>query len=201
MATTFLSESETSESPFLSCLRAVSSEVSPGADYALCCAVLEESDDFVEINDLLKRQETLKAHHKDLQARAAEVVVLNDHYRQELQQYTKEGQDSKLKDHNEIARLQKLLESNQLESLVAGGSRERMLEDSAERVLEFGKCGMAITNLYERCRAKSKVKQPYTTDHNEQLKVLQDFVMDLSFIVSKGRQATERAATSSKPAQ
>jgi hypothetical protein len=120
--------------------------------------VLEESDDFMEINDLLKRHETLKAHHKDLQARAAEVVGLNDHYRMELQQYTKDGQDAKLRDHNEIARLQKELERYQLESLVAGGSRERMLEDSAERVLEFGKCGMAITNLYERCRAKSKVR-------------------------------------------
>jgi hypothetical protein len=120
--------------------------------------VLEESDDFLEINDLLKRHETLKAHHKDLQARAAEVVGLNDHYRMELQQYTKDGQDAKLRDHNEIARLQKELERYELESLVAGGSRERMLEDSAERVLEFGKCGMAITNLYERCRAKSKVR-------------------------------------------
>mmetsp|Transcript_15081 Transcript_15081/g.37742 ORF Transcript_15081/g.37742 Transcript_15081/m.37742 type:complete len:307 (+) Transcript_15081:31-951(+) len=155
-------------------------------------SVLEESDDFVEINDLLKRHETLKAHHKDLQRRAAEVVALNDRYRTELQQYTKEGQDTKLKGHNEIAVLQKSLESTQLQSHVAGGSRERMLEESAERVLEFGKCGMAITNLYERCRAKSKVKQPYTTDHHEQLKVLQDFVMDLSFIVQKGRQASQK---------
>mmetsp|Transcript_65405 Transcript_65405/g.161029 ORF Transcript_65405/g.161029 Transcript_65405/m.161029 type:complete len:299 (+) Transcript_65405:44-940(+) len=150
-------------------------------------SVLEESDDFVEITDLLKRHETLKAHHRDLQERSAEVVSLNDRYRAELQQHTKEGQDTKLKGHNQIAVLQKTLEHNQLDSLMAGGSRERMLEVSAERVLEFGKCCMAITNLYERCRAKSKVKQPYTTDHMEQLKVLQDFVMDLSFIVQRGK--------------
>lgn len=55
------------------------------------------------------------------------------------------------------------------------------------RVLEFGKCCMAITNLYERSRMKSKVKQPYSTDHLEQLKVLQDFVMDLAFIVQRGK--------------
>jgi len=46
-----------------------------------------------------------------------------------------------------------------------------------------------------------QVKQPYSSDHAEQLKVLQDFVMDLSFIVNKGRLATERAMLASRPPQ
>mmetsp|Transcript_44864 Transcript_44864/g.105235 ORF Transcript_44864/g.105235 Transcript_44864/m.105235 type:complete len:304 (-) Transcript_44864:378-1289(-) len=157
-------------------------------------SVVEDSDDFTEIADLLKRHETLKAHHEDLQTRASEVVLLNDKYRTDLQQYTKDGQDRKLKGHNTIAIKQKLWEEHQLDALTAGSSRERMLEDSAEKVLELGKCQMAITNLYERARARSKVKQPYTADHGEQLKVMQDFVMDLSFIVAKGKQTQQAQA-------
>jgi len=146
-------------------------------------SVLEQSDDFNEIGDLLKRYETLKAHHKDLQDRAARVVSLNDEYRNELQAYLKEGQDTKLKGHNEIAMLQKTLEEYQLDSLVAGSSRERMLEEGAERVLEYGKCLMVINNLYERARSNSKMKQVFTSDPAEQLKMIQEFVRDLSYIV------------------
>ncbi|EKX37255.1 hypothetical protein GUITHDRAFT_154995 [Guillardia theta CCMP2712] len=148
-------------------------------------AILDKnlSDDFNEIGDLLKRYETLKAHHKDLQDRAAKVVSLNDDYRNELQAYMKEGQDTKLKGHNEIAMLQKTLEEYQLDSLVAGSSRERMLEEGAERVLEYGKCLMVINNLYERARSKSKMKQVFTSDTAEQLKMIQEFVRDLSYIV------------------
>jgi len=161
-------------------------------------SVVEESDDFAEIADLLKRHETLKAHHHDLQRRASEVVTQNDQCRSELQQHTKSGQDHKLKTHNTIAMKQKRWEELQLEALTAGGLRERMLEDSAEKVLELGKCQMAIGNLYDRARARSKVKQPYTTDPDEQLKVLQDFVMDLSFIVAKGRHS-QQAKDAPKP--
>lgn len=150
-------------------------------------SVLEESEDFQEINDLLKRHATLRAHHSDLQKRAEEVATLNDRYRNELQAYMKEGQDTKLKGHNDIAQCQKLWEQEQLKSLVAGSSREGFLDESAKRVLEIGKCQMVITNLYERTRSnalvKGKVKTAYNTDQVEQLKAIREFVSDLSWIV------------------
>ena len=37
-------------------------------------------------------------------------------------------------------------------------SREGFLDESARRVLEFGKCQMVITNLYERSRSNALVK-------------------------------------------
>jgi len=114
-------------------------------------SVLEESDDFQEIGDLLKRHETLKAHHRDLQERAEEVVMLNDEYRSKLQAYMKEGQDTKLKGHNDIAQCQKLWEHEQLKSLVAGSSREGFLDESAKRVLEFGKCQMVSFKCLYLC--------------------------------------------------
>ena len=82
-------------------------------------SVLEESDDFQEIGDVLKRHETLRMHHRDLQERAETVTQLNDQYRNELQAYLKQGQDTKLKGHNDIAQCQKLWEQEQLKSLVA----------------------------------------------------------------------------------
>eukprot|EP00292_Cryptomonas_paramecium_P009839 CAMPEP_0113708406 /NCGR_PEP_ID=MMETSP0038_2-20120614/28954_1 /TAXON_ID=2898 /ORGANISM="Cryptomonas paramecium" /LENGTH=269 /DNA_ID=CAMNT_0000634089 /DNA_START=6 /DNA_END=812 /DNA_ORIENTATION=- /assembly_acc=CAM_ASM_000170 len=134
-------------------------------------SVLEEApDDFHEIGDLLKRHETLKAHHADLQRKANEIASLNDKYRAELQAHTKEGQDAKLKGHNEIAELQKRLERCQLDSLVAGGSRDQNLDESAKRVLEVGQCRMSIANLYERCRSQSQVKLHYVSDLDGQLK-------------------------------
>jgi DNA repair exonuclease SbcCD ATPase subunit len=151
-------------------------------------SVLEESDDFQEINDLLKRHETLRAHHRDLQERAEKVAQLNDQYRNELQAYMKEGQDTKLKGHNDLAQLQKQWESAQLRSLVEGSAREGFLDESAKRVLELGKCHMVITNLYERSRSntlvKGKVKTAYTADEAEQLKAIREFVSDLGWIVS-----------------
>lgn len=130
-------------------------------------AVLDESDDFVEIQDVLKRYQTLQAHNRDLQNKASEESDLNDQCRGELQEYTKTGQaspkffsgvsvlasislwlnpmpqDTKLKGHNEIAHLQKKWEERQLGSLVAGGARERMLEESAERVISPQKMNTA----------------------------------------------------------
>jgi DNA repair exonuclease SbcCD ATPase subunit len=150
-------------------------------------SVVEEADDFQEIGELLKRHETLKAHHRDLQERAEEVALLNDQYRNELQAYMKEGQDTKLKGHNDIAQYQKLKEQEELKSLVADNSREGFLDESAKRVLECGKCQMVITNLYERSRSnvlvKGKVKSAFTSDQAEQLKVIGEFVSDLSIII------------------
>jgi len=175
-------------------------------------SVLEESDEFQEIGDLLKRYETLKLHHSDLQQRAEEVTQLNDKYRNDLQAYMKEGQDTKLKGHNDIAQYQKQWEHEQLKSLVAGSSREGFLDESARRVLEFGKCQMVITNLYERSRSnalvKGKVKTAYTLDQAEQLKAIREFVSDLSSIVStvnssmhakSGASASKNAAQASLP--
>lgn len=150
-------------------------------------SVLEESDDFQEIGDVLKRHETLRMHHHDLQERAETVTQLNDQYRNELQAYLKQGQDTKLKGHNDIAQSQKLWEQEQLKSLVAGSSREGFLDESAKRVLEYGKAQMVITNLYERSRnnslAKGKVKTAYSTDEGEQLKAIREFVSDLGWVV------------------
>ena len=150
-------------------------------------SVLEESDDFQEIGDVLKRHETLRMHHRDLQERAETVTQLNDQYRNELQAYLKQGQDTKLKGHNDIAQSQKLWEQEQLKSLVAGSSREGFLDESAKRVLEYGKAQMVITNLYERSRnnslAKGKVKTAYSNDEGEQLKAIREFVSDLGWVV------------------
>ena len=150
-------------------------------------SVLEESDDFQEIGDVLKRHETLRMHHHDLQERAETVTQLNDQYRNELQAYLKQGQDTKLKGHNDIAQSQKLWEQEQLKSLVAGSSREGFLDESAKRVLEYGKAQMVITNLYERSRnnslAKGKVKTAYSNDEGEQLKAIREFVSDLGWVV------------------
>jgi hypothetical protein len=54
-------------------------------------------------------------------------------------------------------------------------------------------CLRAIENLYERCRAKSKIKSAPVRDIEGQLRVIQDFMMDLSFIV-KGRDAARAGA-------
>lgn len=51
----------------------------------------------------LRRYETLTEHHTDLTLWAQQCAEKNDAYRNELQNYLKEGQDTKLKGHNEVS--------------------------------------------------------------------------------------------------
>eukprot|EP00294_Goniomonas_avonlea_P013739 CAMPEP_0114559510 /NCGR_PEP_ID=MMETSP0114-20121206/10957_1 /TAXON_ID=31324 /ORGANISM="Goniomonas sp, Strain m" /LENGTH=348 /DNA_ID=CAMNT_0001744979 /DNA_START=38 /DNA_END=1084 /DNA_ORIENTATION=- len=146
--------------------------------------VLETTEDYTEIANLLERYETLTDHHKDLTEWAQECAEKSDLCRSELQNLGKDGQDTKLKGHNEVATLQMKLEAQQLETMKHTSMMERRIVESAEKTLELGKIRWAIENLYERCRSRSKANtRLYHKDINQQLKVAQDFMMDLGFIV------------------
>jgi len=144
---------------------------------------LETTEDYSEIPELLVRYETLTAHHDDLQAWSTRCAQLADECRLALQAANKEGQDTKLKSHNEVAALQKTLEVEQVEAMKEMGRVDRRLEESADRTLALGKIQWAIENLYERCRQRSKVKIPKSEDITKRLKGVQDFFVDLAFIV------------------
>jgi uncharacterized coiled-coil DUF342 family protein len=54
-------------------------------------SVLDASEDYSEISELLMRYETLTAHFTDLTERAARCAEQSDSFRQQLQAHTKAG--------------------------------------------------------------------------------------------------------------
>jgi len=146
--------------------------------------VIDSSDDFQEINDLLKRHKTLMNTKSDNMKLAEEREQKTEHTRLELQTKIKEKETMKLKKHNDIATLQQRLEQKTLGANKQAMLMEKRLEESADKKLELGRVQMAIENIYERCHVMAKMKLPVKDTLKDQLKVIGDYMMDMRDITS-----------------
>ena len=149
--------------------------------------VLETSDEYQEIGDLLMRHATLEATNNDLRQHARECAELNEQTRAELQAYTKSKADEILNLNNRISRPKKEMEGKERETMGHEMRKDYAVQAASQKTLQHGQVTMATENLFLRCRESSKVNHPQYTSPMEQLNVIGDFMTDLAAIVKQGR--------------
>ena len=149
--------------------------------------VLETSDEYQEIGDLLMRHTTLEATNNDLRQHARECAELNEQTRAELQAYTKSKADEILNLNNRISRPKKEMEGKERETMGHKMRKDYAVQAASQKTLQHGQVTMATENLFLRCRESSKVNHPQYTSPMEQLNVIGDFMTDLAAIVKQGR--------------
>ena len=153
-------------------------------------SVLEATDEFPEITDLLSRYDTLDAAHSDLISRQVQAEEHNEQQRHELTQFVRDKTDEILGYNNTIAELQKQSEQTLSRTREEQAEKEREMEDVAERTLQLGQVIMGCDNIYHRCLGRSTTsrKKASSSDDDEttvvieKLMLVRDYLTDLNAI-------------------
>eukprot|EP00960_Hanusia_phi_P055593 763008-Hanusia_phi.AAC.6 len=147
--------------------------------------VVEHSEDFAEISDILKRYQTLSATNDDLQRMVQKNMDDTETYRHQLSQITKQLQNEVLVKSSEIAEHQERLEKARIESVIADSHKATREDEVKDGIRELGQSHMAIFNLFNRCRAThmadSRPKQE-TKDPFFALRYIEERFRDLTVI-------------------
>ncbi|CAN0556158.1 unnamed protein product, partial [Ectocarpus sp. 12 AP-2014] len=118
------------------------------------------TEDYSEVQDLLKRFATLKDANKNLNEAQARDEGETERLRSEFSNYTKERTNEILNESNEIAGMQKLLEMTGREVLLLQNELDNKISSMSDRTLEMGQVLGAVANILDRCvgaRAKRGV--------------------------------------------
>lgn len=157
-------------------------------------SVLEVADEYSEVSDLLTRHTTLLATNQDLKEHQRKCAELAEKIRTELQVYVKQKTDESLNLNNELARLKKELEGYEGDAMAQQAKRNQRLQVASEKTLEYGQVVLSTDNIFNRCRARSKIAYPSESNPLQQLDVIGNYVSDLAFIIKQNRAEKARAA-------
>lgn len=152
-------------------------------------AVIDSTDEYPEILELLLRYETLEATHHDLIERSREGQSESEDQAQFNKRFHKEKVDEILEYNNQIAMLQQRYEAVLAHKQRLQAETDRQLQDSAEATLQLGQVLMACDNIFTRCVTTSRVAHKKAFDAVddkaaalEQLNLIKDYLGDLLFI-------------------
>lgn len=170
-------------------------------------SVLDATEEFPEITDLLSRYDTLDAAHSDLISRQVQAEEHNEQQRHELTQFVRDKTDEILGYNNTIAELQKQSEQTLSRTREEQAESDRQLQDVAERTLQLGQVVMACDNIYHRCLGRSTTsrKKASSSDADEttvvieKLMFIRDYITDLNAI-NKGFSLRRAEPSPEKPA-
>mmetsp|Transcript_9226 Transcript_9226/g.30446 ORF Transcript_9226/g.30446 Transcript_9226/m.30446 type:complete len:313 (+) Transcript_9226:120-1058(+) len=168
--------------------------------------VVESSDEFQEVNDILMRHATLAASNQDLREVVENGNLQMEELRAMLSAYTKEKEDEILVATSSIAGQQKRTEQLKIDNAKVEQTiayRESLFYDKKRKL---GEAKMAIANIYGRCRksgsksaaaaaAAANSTEPLNLNHA--LDVIMQRLVDLQDIVkmaAKAPPATTNAA-------
>lgn len=151
-------------------------------------SVLEVTDDFQEVSDVITRFATLQATNADLKVHQEKCATLADSTRSELQTYLKQATDEILNKNNQIAIMKKELEGHGQEAAVLEMKKDYTLQHACQKTLEYGQVIMSTDNLFQRCREKSCIGHPPESNPLHQMTVIGNLVSDLGCIIKQYRQ-------------
>lgn len=156
--------------------------------------VLEVADEYSEVSDLLLRHATLLATNQDLKEHQRKCAELAEKIRTEIQVYVKQKTDESLNLNNELARLKKELEGYEGDAVSQQAKKDQSLQVASEKTLEYGQVVLSTDNIFNRCRARSKIAYPSESNPLQQLDVIGNYVSDLSAIIKQIRAEKLKAA-------
>lgn len=165
-------------------------------------SVLESSEEFQEIPELLSRYETLKSTNEDLIKRQEEVEKATQEVKDQLQSYVHEKADEIVVYNNRIAQLKREIEAYDIEASTRESNKDSAMTAAAQKTLEFGQVILATQNLFQRqaiharvlfdrdgvtrCRENSVIAHSDGLGPLEQLEVIGNFVSDLDMTIQHG---------------
>ncbi|KAJ1620087.1 hypothetical protein T492DRAFT_1080469 [Pavlovales sp. CCMP2436] len=152
-------------------------------------AVLDSTDEYPEILELLMRYETLEATHQDLVERSREGHSDQENQGAFNKRFHKEKVDEILEYNNQIAMLQHKYEAIVLHANRLQAETDRQLQESAEATLQLGQVLMACDNIFTRCMSTSHVTHKKVMANEadkdaavEKLSLIKDYLGDLLII-------------------
>jgi len=154
--------------------------------------VVEHSEDFTEIHDILKRYLTLTATNTDLLDLVRQNVSEAEASRLALTQVSKQLENELLVHSSMIAEHQERLDRAKIQSVIEEAAKETREDAAKNGIRELGAGRMATLNLYNRCRtthlAESRPKgEP--KDIMTALRYIEERFRDLAQIVKEGHEA------------
>jgi len=151
--------------------------------------VVEHSEDFTEIPDILKRYLTLSATNTDLLDMVSANVTESEASRLALTQVSKQLQNELLVHSSMIAEHQERLDKAKIQMVIEEAAKETREDASKNGIRELGAGRMATFNLYNRCRnthmAESRPKGE-AKDVMAALRYVEERFRDLAQIVKEG---------------
>jgi len=114
------------------------------------------SNDFPEIQDLVKRYETLEGSNKDLILEQRQSDSRIEELRNTFQNYRKEQEMEMMAFTNRIAGLKYDLEEVRKERQKLELHKDETTQESSTHSLRFGQIMMSVDNLFRRCTTKRK---------------------------------------------
>jgi len=114
------------------------------------------SEDFPEVVDLLNRHKTLRDANDDLNQRQGDQDRENDEKRHYFSQVTKDRANEVLNRNNEIAMLQKHLESCSVGTLEMQQNVDTSIKGMSNKILLLGQMLASIENLLERFETQAR---------------------------------------------
>lgn len=146
--------------------------------------VVEASDTFSDVSELLQRYETLMKSNEDLHQRNASTSNELERTRSQFEQYTKEVQNDVLVKTSQIADMQKRLEKIRSDCMEYEERRRETKDIMNEHTRRYGLARMAIENLYTRARETSFLVKG-SKKHGtlmEMLEYIEARILDLQYI-------------------
>jgi len=159
--------------------------------------VCEHTEYFEDIENVLKRYETLEAANQDLRSRVEAAQGQAEDASASLAAFVKSSQTESLVFNSQIASRQQQLDSLRLEAQDNESDLHRKENDVKDCLRQLGEISMAIQNIYLRCH----VRGPPVPESDERLALylsaVQQRVNDLQAIEAEHRGARTRGALNS----
>uniref|UniRef100_A0A7S2XYY4 Uncharacterized protein n=1 Tax=Fibrocapsa japonica TaxID=94617 RepID=A0A7S2XYY4_9STRA len=118
------------------------------------------SEDYPEIQDLLNRYKTLQVASGDLSQAQKKHEAENEEKRIEFANFKKERTNEILNFNNEIANLQKKLETMQIHVINKQNMVDGTIRGVSDKTLDLGQILNCVENLLERCTEGQKSRHP-----------------------------------------
>ncbi|KAJ3342484.1 Cilia- and flagella-associated protein 73 [Gonapodya sp. JEL0774] len=154
-------------------------------------SILETTDEFGEIKDIIARYDTLSATNLELLERARMAQERNEKLRLEFAKATESKNTVILNYNNQLARLQKKLEDSQGRTAALQNSLDDHSRTAKQKSLLIGQVKIsnatrnlrATNNLFALVRAHLQNRTPASTDTFDQLDKIAQFIADLQVVI------------------
>jgi hypothetical protein len=167
--------------------------------------VVESSDDFSEIDNVLGWHETLSGTNRDLQLGVTERMEGIEHTRAQLADTVKTFQNDILVKSSLLAGLREQLERERQASMVREMGQMLKESDMKDKIRVLGEASMSINNLWRRCRYK-QLSSPKPSEQPSNvissLKGVQSKFIEIRDVALEAKRLSELAAsaTAKQPA-
>lgn len=142
-------------------------------------SVLQHSNDYTEISELMDRHATLSSANKELVERERSNQLQMDNLRVNMAQYKEETRVQMLNYTNQLALLRVKLEKSQTDSIFWEKQLSQVQSTASKRTLLLGRIKMATANLYTLVQKRLHISSDNSADTIQQLDKIEVFIQDL----------------------